>query len=253
MAEKLEPKKKAFSLGIYTGIFIGSSTVTLPLITLLGYASWSPYNIAGLLANVLTIQCLFLAIGLIGIIYFEKRSYNASWIDFGLNKNTTLRAAVIGITISTFLIFGFFSLPNLPTGRFSFPRDWGGFFLIFLNYLLVSFVSELYLRGLIQTKLIKEESRLKNWINILCIALLGGLLQGISTFFVVLPAANYSITYAGFTFGIPLIGLVGGIVIFTVLGILNSWIFQKTQHVLPAAIVQAAMLSWFLISLMVQL
>jgi hypothetical protein len=47
--------------------------------------------------------------------------------------------------------------------------------------------------------------------------------------------------------------LIGGVVIFTVIGFLNAWIYQKTKHILTAAIVEAALLSWFLVSFMVML
>ena len=253
IASSLKTKKKILSLGIYAGIFIGASVLTFPVMGILEYVAWSPYNIAGFLVNILTIQGSFVAIGLIVLLYLEKRFYNATWIDFGLNKSTTFRATLIGIAISAFLVFGFFYVPNLPTSFISFPRDWGAYLLVFLNFLLVSFIGELCLRGMIQTKLYKERSRLKNWFNLIFIAIVGGLIQGVATLFIILPAANFSFSFAGFTISIPLAALVGGIVIFTLLGLLNAWIFHKTKHVLPAAIVQATMICWFLTSFMVML
>ncbi|MFX1296713.1 MAG: alpha/beta hydrolase family protein, partial [Promethearchaeota archaeon] len=85
----LDPKKKILSLAIYTTVFIGASLITFPIIETLNYASWSPYNIAGLLANLFTIQGIFLAIGFLPIIYFERISYNINWVDIGLNKKIT--------------------------------------------------------------------------------------------------------------------------------------------------------------------
>jgi hypothetical protein len=253
IASNMNTKKKLVSLGIYLGIFIIASALTFPVMELLRYVDWSPYNIAGFVANILTIQGCFLALGFIGIFLLEKRYYHATWIDFGLNKKTTIRAGIAGIAISAFLIFGFFYLQNLPSFIFSFPRSWGAYLLVFLNFLLATLISELYLRGLIQTKLFKEASRMRNWFNLLFIAFIGGLLQGVAIFFVVLPISNISITYAGFTLDIALIALIGGVVIFTVIGFLNAWIYQKTKHILTAAIVEAALLSWFLVSFMVML
>jgi hypothetical protein len=126
--------------------------------------------------------------------------------------------------------------------------------VLFFNFLLVSLFGELYLRGLIQTKLYKEgPSRVKNWFHLLLIAFLGGLIQGVAAFFLMLPTANYSVTFGGFSISIPLLALLGGIATFSVMGLLNSWIFMKTQHILPAAIVQAALISWFLAIFMVPL
>jgi pimeloyl-ACP methyl ester carboxylesterase len=253
LASSLEPKKKILSLGLYFGIFIGASSITFPLLDLLHYASWSPYNLAGFVVNVLTIQALPLLLGLILVVLLERHYYNATWIDFGLNKDTTLKAAVIGIGISVFLIFGLFYLPEIPNFYFWFPRDWGAYILVFLNFVLVSVIGEFYLRGLIQTKLFKESSRIRNWIKLLFIALIGGILQGVSLMVVLIPLASVTITLGSFSLNILLIGFLGGSAIFTVLGLLNSWIFHKTRHILPAAIVQAALLSWFLVSFMVML
>ncbi|HUY01532.1 MAG TPA: alpha/beta hydrolase [Candidatus Deferrimicrobium sp.] len=253
IASNLNTKKKLISVGIYLGIFIIASTLTIPVMELLRYVDWSPYNIAGFVASLLTIQGCFLAIGFIGIFLIEKRYYHVTWIDFGLNKKTTLRAGVIGIVISAFLIFGFFFLPDLPNLIFYFPRDWGAYLLIFLNFLFITLISELYLRGSIQTKFFKETSRIRNWFNLFFIAFIGGLLQGVAMFFILLPISGLTISYEGFTLNIGLIALIGGIVIFTVIGLLNAWIYQKTKHILTAAIVEATLLSWFLISFMVML
>ncbi|MFX1297646.1 MAG: type II CAAX prenyl endopeptidase Rce1 family protein, partial [Promethearchaeota archaeon] len=163
------------------------------------------------------------------------------------------KAALIGVIISASFIFGFFFLPRLTTFFFTIPRNWGAYFLIFLNYLLIAIIEELYLRGLIQTKLFKESSRIKNWTNILAIALIGGFIQGISVFFMLLPLNNFTFTYGSFTLQLHLLGFLGGVIIFTILGIFHSWIFQKTQHILPAAIVQASIMSWFLVIFMVPL
>jgi len=251
--DSIESKKKLLSLGMYSGIFIGASALTYPLINLLQYASWSPYNFAGLLANILTIQGIFVGLGLVAIYYYEKRSYNATLVDFGFNKSNTLKAIIIGFAISALMIFGFFFLSNIPTGLISLPRDWGAYLLVFLNFLLVSIVGELYFRGLIQTKLFKEGARLKNWMNILFIAIVGGIIQGVATFFIILPIGNVVITIGTFSISILLIALVGGMIIFSVIGFLNAWIFHKTQHILPGAIIQASLISWFLTSFMVMM
>ena len=253
IAFSLEPKKKILSLGLYFGIFIGASFATFPLVNLLHYASWSPYNIAGFVVNVLTIQAIILLIGLIIIVLLEHRYYKATWVDFGLNKNTSLKATLIGIIISALLIFGLFYLPNTPNFYFPFPRDWGAYMLMFLNFVLVLVISEFYLRGLIQTKFSKETSRLRKWINLSFIALIGGLLQGVSLMIILIPLADVNIDIGSFSLNIILIGFLGGFAIFTVLSLLNSWIFQKTRHILPGAIVQAALISWFLITFMVML
>jgi pimeloyl-ACP methyl ester carboxylesterase len=253
IASSLDLKKKILSLSLYFGIFIGASLVTFPLLNLLHYASWSPYNLAGFVVNVLTIQALTLLIGLILVVLLERHYYNATWVDFGSNKNTSLKAALIGVVISAFLIFGCFFLPEIPNFYFPLPRDWGAYILVFLNFVLVSVISEFYLRGLIQTKFAKEPSRIRNWINLLFIALIGGLIQGVSLMIVLIPLADVTITLGSFSINILVIGLLGGFAIFTVLGLLNSWIFQKTRHILPAAIVQGALISWFLISFMVML
>ncbi len=250
---EIESKKKLLSIAVYAGIFIGASVITLPLVNLLGYASWSPYNILGLLANILTIQGLFLAIGFVIIYYFEKRYYDATLIDVGLNKATTIRAAFIGIVASAFMIFGYFYLSSIPTGLFSFPRDWVAFLVIFLNFVLVSIIGEIYLRGLIQTKLFKQGSRLKNWFNILYIAIIGGVIQGVATFFIILPLGDIVISIGDFQISIWVIALGGGIAVFSAIGILNTWLYYKTRHVLPGAIVQSAIICWFLITFMVML
>jgi hypothetical protein len=193
-------------------------------------------------------------IGLIPILILEKRYYKATRVDFGLSKSSTFKAILIGIVISAFLILGLFFLPNLHTFRFSIPRDWLAYLVLFFNFLLVSLFGELYLRGLIQTKLYKEgPSRVKNWFHLLLIAILGGLIQGVAAFFLMLSTANYSVTLGSFSISIPLLALVGGIAAFSGFGLLNSWIFLKTQHILPAAIVQAALISWFLATFMVPL
>ncbi|MHA1266839.1 MAG: alpha/beta hydrolase [Candidatus Helarchaeota archaeon] len=252
-SSKLSKKAKLLSLGMYTGIFIGASALTLPFMQLFGYANWSPYNIAGFVVNILTIQGCFLGIGLIAIFLLEKRKFNASVIDFGFNPRTWWKALIIGCLISFLLIFGIFYLPSLPTGLYSFPRDWGAYFLLFLNFLFVSLIGEIYLRGLIHTKFFKETSRLKSWFRLGLTTLLAGILQGIATFFIVLPLSDITITIGTFTLWLPLIGLIGGAIIFTGLGVINVWIFRKTQNILSSAIVQATLLSWFLTSFMVML
>lgn len=251
--DSLEPKKKILNLGLYFGIFIGASLATFPLLEMLHYASWSPYNIAGLVVNVLTIQALPLLLGLILVVLLERHYYNATWIDFGLNKDISMRATLIGIAISAFLIFGLFFLPDLPNFYFWFPRDWGSYILVFLNFILISVISEFYLRGLIQNKLLKESSRIRTWIKLLFISLIGGLLQGVSLMVILIPLAEVSITIGSITLNLLLIGFLGGFAIFTVLSLLNSWIFHKTRHILPGAIAQAALLSWYLVSFMVML
>ncbi|MHA1278186.1 MAG: alpha/beta hydrolase family protein [Candidatus Helarchaeota archaeon] len=251
IGQNLKTKKIIISIGIYTGIFILASVITLPLIELFRYSSWSRYNVAGLLANVLSIQTLFLAIGLFIVLHFEKRKYNMSWVDFGLNKATTLRAALSGLAISAILIVGYFIIPYIPTTYLQYPRYWVAFLLLFLNYLIISIIGEIYLRGLIQTKLFKPSSRIKNWFRLILIALIGGIIQGIAVFFVLLPMENFTVTYGSFSLNLELIGLVGGTLIFTGIGLLNAWIFHKTQHILTAAIVQAFLLSWFLVTFMV--
>ena len=111
----------------------------------------------------------------------------------------------------------------------------------------------MYLRGMIQTKLFKQGSRIMSWLHLAIIALIGGIIQGVAVFVLLLPMANITITFGGLNASIQVIGLVGGIALFTVFGFLNSWIFNKTQHILPAAIVQAAVLGWFLVTFMVPL
>jgi pimeloyl-ACP methyl ester carboxylesterase len=248
---QLKGRQKILSLGIYSGVFIGASIITVPLIELFRYSSWSVYNIAGVLVNILSVQGIFLGIGLLPIIYLEKRKYNASWIDFGLNKANTVRAALIGLAISAFLIVGYFVIPNLTTTYIYYPQFGIAYILLFLNYLIIAIIGEIYLRGLIQTKLFKAGTRIRNWFKISLIALIGGIIQGLAVFFILLPMENIVITYGGFSLSLALIGLVGGIALFTAIGILNSWIFYKTQHILPAAIVQAFLFSWFLATFMV--
>ncbi|MHA1651629.1 MAG: hypothetical protein ACTSYB_15665, partial [Candidatus Helarchaeota archaeon] len=250
----LNSKQKLLSLGIYTGIIAVASVATFPVLLALNYITWSPYNIAGFTVNILTIQCIFLILGLIAIFLIEKRYYKATWVDYGLNKSTLWKALLIGGLISVFLIFGYFILPYFTMSYYiKYPSNWGAYVLLFLNFLLVSFIVEIYFRGLIQTKLFQESSRFKNWLQLLIIALIGGLIQGLSVFLITFPLGNITITYNGFSFSIYLISFLGGFLIFSILGLLNGWIFFKTQHVISAAIVQAAILSWFLVTFMVPL
>ncbi len=252
-ARSLKGKQKILSLGLYTAAFIGASVITFPVIIALNYVDWSIYNIAGSLANVLTIQGIFLALAFIAIIFFERRYYNLTWVDFGINKRTTLKAILIGILISCFLIFGYFFLPNMTAPWFFKFPDWFAFVLIFLNFLFVALIGEMYLRGLIQTKFFKEETRVRNWFNLVFVAIIGGLIQGGSVFFLLLPVPTLTLTFGDLTLNLYLLGFLGGVAIFTALGILNGWIFLKTKHVLSAAIVEAAILSWLLTTFMIPL
>ncbi|NVM55052.1 MAG: alpha/beta fold hydrolase [Candidatus Helarchaeota archaeon] len=242
-------KQKGIQFAMYFALFAGiSALIPLIIFKIPGLHSWIPIMFTDLLSLFFIFIALLSVPVLLFLLWYEKRQFSTTIIDFGFNPPGAIYGILIGI-IGGFFLVGITSLAVSDFALKLVPASFGNFLIVLITFLPYAFVMELWGRGLIQRKL----TNLGKYTEVLVSAAIVGILQGIGSyvlFFVTQQIVGFpsSITLNE---NLPVINLpLIGLIVFTTLNfgisLLAGYVFQKTRCILSSTIVVTILLSWFL-------
>ncbi|MBD3229505.1 MAG: hypothetical protein GF329_15075 [Candidatus Lokiarchaeota archaeon] len=244
--------------GIFAGVYLISFAPSIYLSSFIKYVI--PYIVADALLATGIFRSIIGGVLLIPLLWvlFDRYGQNYKDIGLDLNKKKLIRGAMVGILVPL-IFFGLWDFLNVFT---VFPTmlpmpsptmGYWGFVLVLVFVFITAMIEEIYLRGLIQTKLeakIQESNRLDNrrlkkWIAyfIMVLLSLGVNTLGISSaiFFAVGPNALYGNIF-GLNFGA--LFFIIGLSFYLIPSILNPYIYQRTRSVWACAIFNMIMLGF---------
>lgn len=226
------------------GIFALTALPVIPLIFL--FPNLNTYRIAGLIQNLFMIHALFLGAALLLILILEKKVFNSNHFNFEIdtNRSSLFYSTIIGLILAVFLIFGLIALPMIPGPSLLLPTHPIDITLLIVLLTVSLMISEIYLRGFLFNNLYKPGSSITNWLQFLGIGAIGGFIQGISLSIFLLPFSFSFLTIGPLTLSFVIVGMVGGTAIFTLVGMMNNYLYSRTKSVIPGALILAFMLTF---------
>jgi pimeloyl-ACP methyl ester carboxylesterase len=262
-------KKKMWTMFLVYGLsFVGVSFVAAPLIEGAGLVGLIPTDFLG--SNIISLPLLIQGLLMIPVIiilaYYEKKKFNMTVNDFGIQKSpkSNLKNALYAIFLVLFLYIFLnlgtsFSIHNLLIWRvFSFLE-------LFLVIFIAMIVFEVLFRGMIQNKLSRYRKGKFIFIpasqELLLSSLVTGLVEGLGIGIIItgiliyggLPMDVSSVIpqNMGISFGAmpPLFLLIPLVFILLeiLLNFLKSWIYRKSNNnILASALFVSLFLAWFL-------
>ncbi|MHA1402740.1 MAG: alpha/beta hydrolase family protein, partial [Candidatus Helarchaeota archaeon] len=216
------------------GIFIGAAFAVIPL-NLFIFPNLYFFRIAGLITNLFLAHALILGIILIGTIIFLRKFFNSGSFKMKTDRQTILHSLLIGVILAAFLVFGLIYLPLIPSVNYQMPKN------LMITILAASLIiEEIYLRVIVFNRLFNPSSEIRNWTQFLGIATVTGTIQGTCIGIFLLPFYQSYLDASPIMISLPLLGMIGGIAIFILVGILNNYLFVRTRSVIPGAIIVAS-------------
>ncbi len=244
----LSTKESLAFIAIFSAIYIGISLPSLLISSYFNIKLLIPYLVADSLASSWLIKSLIGIAILIPILWIYFNKYNQNFTDIGISfdKKKLLYSAIVGIGFPL-IFFGLWDLLNLFT---TFPLlipmpsptvGYLGFAILLLFIFISAIIDELFLRGLIQTKMeakiqesnrITHNKRIKKWIAYFISVILSLILTLTATLgsliLTVSPAAFLG-NIDGTNFATPILLL--GVIVSLVPSIVNPYIYQRTRSI----------------------
>ncbi|MFX1450157.1 MAG: type II CAAX prenyl endopeptidase Rce1 family protein, partial [Promethearchaeota archaeon] len=248
IAKEMENKKMWKMFLIYGVAFFLVSLITVPIIEAFKIVPWTDYLGSNMIHMFLVVQSLLFLPVLIALIIYERKEFNESWEDFGIDPRAFPKSAIFGILMAL-IIFLIINVVIAPTYFNTLIQRPESFLEIFISMLCMVSVTEILFRGLIQTKLSRYSNvKLKfvskyipAWKEFLLSSLITALIQGLglgmmfSTFLfkTSLLKTSFSWDVLGLSFGLCF-----------ALSLLNNWLYRKQRNVLGIIIFNAFFISW---------
>jgi len=229
---------------IYGAIFAGTAIPVLPIIL--------TFNLQFIIATDFLLSNIFVLFGfihsmillpaLIILMIFENRKYSEKLSDFGLAKESIPSSILYGITIvGIYFIMGNLIATNNYHNMMPY-KIWG--FLEIFGYLFVFFlISELFLRGLIQTKLSRYKGK-KIWKfpgkELILTSLITGTIQG-TGLGIIFGMFNF---YASGSIVTAILIPFACILLFVPIAAIQAWFYRKCRNVFASIMVSSLFLAW---------
>ncbi|MHA1268306.1 MAG: alpha/beta hydrolase family protein [Candidatus Helarchaeota archaeon] len=258
----LSNKETLAFVAIIAGIYIVASLPSLIISQVLNIKSIIPYLVADGLVSSWLIRSILALIALVPLLWIWFNRYGQNFTDIGIkfDKKTLLQAIIVGVGVPL-IFFGIWDLLNLFT---TFPllipiasptMGYFGLILLMAFIFISAVVDEIYLRGLIQTKIdakiqendwITHNKRVKKWIAYFLSVLLSLLVNIAAISFalaITVDPAAFQGNIAGTNFAAPLLLL--GIAVSLIPSIINPYIYQRTKSIWACALFTMVFLGIF--------
>lgn len=239
------PKKETFTLfGIYGAVLVGTSVPIFPLVLTfnLQYILATDFLASNLISLFGFIHGLLLIPITIALLLIERAKYKEKFADFGMAKESILPS----LLYASILVLIFFIMANTITTNnyFSvFPYKIWGFLELFGYIFLFILMHEIYLRGLIQSKLSRYKGA-KVWIfpgkELIYSSLITGIIQGLS-FGVV---AAMFVFYLMQDLLIALLVPIACVILFIPVNGFQCWLYRKSRNIFAPVLFSSLLLAW---------
>jgi len=251
-------------IGVFAGLFTVVTLFSLMFSETLNIQTIIPYVVADALVSGWLVRSIILGVALIFLLWFLFQKYEMNFDDIGMkiNKQKLIQVLIVGAG-APLIFFGLWNLnafTTFPT-LIPMPSPTMGYWSVLelFGFILIgALVDEIYLRGLIQTKLeakiqestrITHNPRIKKWIGYILSVLLSLIVNSIGLFgsiIIIVGPGAFQGNISGVNFGTPF--LLIGILYALIPSIISPYIYQRTRNVYACAIFTMIFLGFFFTS-----